>query len=53
MGSICIESYQLGIACRLEWMATEGSPGSRVEKIGLDKWEFSAVQDFKSFSIRF
>ncbi|OXA59220.1 acylphosphatase-2 [Folsomia candida] len=37
----------------LEWMVTEGSPGSRVEKLDLSKWEFTAMQDFKNFSIRF
>lgn len=34
-------------------MVTEGSPGSRVEKLDLSKWEFTAMQDFKNFSIRF
>jgi len=37
----------------LEWMVQEGSPGSRVEKIDLSKWEFTANQDYKNFSIRF
>jgi len=37
----------------LDWMVNEGSPGSRVEKVDLTQWEFSAVQDFKDFGIRF
>jgi len=54
-GTICgrLQGPKNALQEMLEWMVTEGSPGSRVEKVDLTKWEFTSQQDFKSFSIRF
>jgi len=54
-GTICgrLQGLKTSLQEMLEWMVTEGSPGSRVEKVDLTQWEFTAVQDFKNFSIRF
>jgi len=37
----------------IQWLATTGSPGCKIEKIDLRNWEFMVQQEFRSFSMRF
>jgi len=37
----------------VQWLAREGSPGSKIERCELRNWEFTVVQTFRNFSVRF
>jgi len=41
------------LAEMVRWMGTEGSPGCKIEKVELRNWEFTVVQTFRNFSVRF
>jgi len=37
----------------IHWLGNEGSPGCKIEKLELRNWEFTVVQCFRNFSVRF
>jgi len=37
----------------VQWLGNEGSPGCKIERIELRNWEFTVVQTFRNFSVRF
>lgn len=37
----------------VQWLGTDGAPGCKIDRIELRNWEFTVVQTFRNFSLRF
>jgi len=37
----------------IQWLGKQGPPGCTIEKLELRNWEFTVVQTFHNFSVRF